>query len=366
MRKWIIACLTALLVLGFASAAMAGEAVNLSNECAWKLNGPGQKYTKMTDGKYTTVWSSSKTKHPYVELTAPAGSPIGGLYVCFATMPESYEIQVEKNGEWVKLLDGPTQYYHTHIPFDTTYQKVRLYVTQEKSFELKINELYALSSGDKPDWVQTWEPTPEKADILFVSTHPDDDLIFFGGAIPTYAVEQGRDVIVAYFTYANTTRRSELLNALWAMGVRQYPVIGTFRDQYTKNMKEAYKNAGGESKVLEWFVSLFRKYQPEVVVTQDVNGEYGHGQHRMVVNACARAYDLAATEGEYLDSFFEYGTWQVKKLYQHLAGDESTQIRFDWTVPLVSMGGKTGIELAVEGYTYHVTQQTTEIGRAHV
>ena len=93
-------------------------------------------------------------------------------------------------------------------------------MTSEKKTALRINDLFVLSEGDLPDWVQVWQPTEEKADILFLSTHPDDELIFFGGAIPTYAVEQQRKVVVAYFTRSNTTRSSELLNGLWHMGVR--------------------------------------------------------------------------------------------------------------------------------------------------
>lgn len=34
-------------------------------------------------------------------------------------------------------------------------------------------------------------------------------------------------------------------------------------------------------------------------------------------------------------------------------------IFMDWHVPLESMGGKTGLELAQEAYAYHVTQQST-------
>lgn len=360
MKKWIAALLTALALMCIAGAAMAAEAVDIANDCAWRLCATGHKYTKMTDGKYTTFWASKKIAHPYIEITAPAGLPISGVYVCFATMPDSYEIQVEKNGEWVKFCDGETRFYHVYVPFDQTYTRVRLYVTSEKKLELKINEFHVLSSGDKPDWVQVWEPTPEKADIMFLMAHPDDDLIFLGGAIPTYAVEQGRSVVVSYLCYSNTTRRSELLNALWSMGVRSYPVVGTFRDSYSKTVKEAYKATGGEDKVLEWVVGLVRQYQPEVLVTHDPNGEYGHGQHKMLADACERAYDLAATEGEYLDSYFAYGTWQVKKLYEHLGGDETTQIRFDWSQPLQSMGGMTGQELAVRAFTYHVTQQGTK------
>ena len=69
---------------------------------------------------------------------------------------------------------------------------MRLIVRSEKQSVLAINELFVLGEGELPDWVQVWEPTCEKADILFLSTHPDDELIFFAGAIPTYAAEQQR------------------------------------------------------------------------------------------------------------------------------------------------------------------------------
>ena len=65
------------------------------------------------------------------------------------------------------------------------------------------------SDGELPDWVQQWEPTPKKADLLLLVAHPDDELIFFGGTIPTYAVEKNMNVVVAYMSYSNTTRRSE-------------------------------------------------------------------------------------------------------------------------------------------------------------
>ena len=88
-----------------------------------------------------------------------------------------------------------------------------------KESYLKINEVFVFGDGDLPDWVQRWEPTPEKADLLLLVAHPDDELIFFGGTIPTYAVERGMNVVVAYMSYSNTTRRSELLNGLWHLSL---------------------------------------------------------------------------------------------------------------------------------------------------
>lgn len=356
MKKWLIALLT-LLALSL-SVAFAAEANDITEDCKFKVCSSGRKYTQMTDKKYTSYWESNKIKTPWIAITAPEGKPIAGLYVCFGNMPESWEIQTSDDGkDWFTAVPGDTRFLHAYVALPQPAQHVRLAVTSEKKTALRINDLFVLSEGDLPDWVQVWQPTEEKADILFLSTHPDDELIFFGGAIPTYAVEQQRKVVVAYFTRSNTTRSSELLNGLWHMGVRTYPVIGTFKDSYAKNLKAAYKSAGGKGKVNEWIVGLYRQYKPEVVVTQDTNGEYGHKQHMMIADAAQNCIALAANEDEFTASTIAYGTWQVKKLYLHLYPEN--QITFDWTVPLKSMNGATGIELAEEAYTLHKTQASS-------
>lgn len=356
MKKWLIALLT-LLALSL-SVAFAAEANDITEDCKFKVCSSGRKYTLMTDKKYTSYWESNKIKTPWIAITAPEGKPIAGLYVCFGNMPESWEIQTSDDGkDWLTAVPGDTRFLHAYVALPQPAQHVRLAVTSEKKTALRINDLFVLSEGDLPDWVQVWQPTEEKADILFLSTHPDDELIFFGGAIPTYAVEQQRKVVVAYFTRSNTTRSSELLNGLWHMGVRTYPVIGTFKDSYAKNLKAAYKSAGGKGKVNEWIVGLYRQYKPEVVVTQDTNGEYGHKQHMMIADAAQNCIALAANEDEFTASTIAYGTWQVKKLYLHLYPEN--QITFDWTVPLKSMNGATGIELAEEAYTLHKTQASS-------
>jgi len=356
MKKWLIALLT-LLALSL-SVAFAAEANDITEDCKFKVCSSGRKYTLMTDKKYTSYWESNKIKTPWIAITAPEGKPIAGLYVCFGNMPESWEIQTSDDGkDWFTAVPGDTRFLHAYVALPQPAQHVRLVVTSEKKTALRINDLFVLSEGDLPDWVQVWQPTEEKADILFLSTHPDDELIFFGGAIPTYAVEQQRKVVVAYFSRSNTTRSSELLNGLWHMGVRTYPVIGNFKDSYAKNLKAAYKTAGGKGKVNEWIVGLYRQYKPEVVVTQDTNGEYGHKQHMMIADAAQNCIALAANEDEFTASTIAYGTWQVKKLYLHLYPEN--QITFDWTVPLKSMNGATGIELAEEAYTLHKTQASS-------
>ena len=335
------------------------EATNITADCTFKISSSGKKADLMTDGKYTTKWESNKTKNPNVTITAPSGRPIYGLYICLATMPESYEIQVEDSaGKWVKYADGDTNYYHSYVAIPEGAAKVRLYVTSDKKFTLGINEIYCLSQGSLPSWVQVWEPTVENADILFFATHPDDEWLWLGGGIATYALEQKRSVAIAYLSYSNTTRRSELLNGLWAAGIRNYPIIGTFSDHYSKSVDEAYKYAGGKSKVQEFVVETIRRTKPQVIVSQSLDGEYGHKMHMMLAESLLTCFDLAASEESCYSSIPEYGVWQAKKLYLHqYAENGCSQVVIDPSVPLSSCNGLTAVQIAQQAYAYHITQR---------
>ena len=364
MKKWLTALLLTLLMLCAAHAALAAEAADITDLCKFKTSSSKYKYTQMTDKKYTSYWKAGKTRNPAIQVTAPADNLIGGIYACFGNLPASWEVQVSEDGKkWTTAAPGPA-YLHAWVPLPEPARYVRLQVTTGKQYELYLNEFFVLGVGEKPSWVQDWQPTCEKADIMFISTHPDDDLIFFGGAVPTYATERKRDVVVAYYSRSNPTRSSELLNSLWYLGVRNYPVIGNFSDKMYKVMNKSYEYAGsgslskGKRVVNEWFVELYRRYKPEVVVTHDINGEYGHSMHMMVSDAAYNAIAIAANEDEFTDMTVAYGTWEVKKLYRHLWPEN--QIKMDWSVPLASLGGATGIELADSAFElFHKTQETS-------
>ena len=364
MKKWLTALILTLLMVLAAGTAFAAEAADITDLCKITRSYSTRSNTNMTDKKYTSYWEAEKTKDPFIQATAPKDQLIGGVYICFGSLPDSWEVQVSKDGKkWETAAQGPA-YYHAWVQLPEPARYVRMKVTTGKQFTLRVNEIFFLGVGDKPDWVQDWQPTPEKADIMFISTHPDDELIFFGGAIPTYATERQRDVVVAYYTRSNSTRSSELLNGLWYMGVRNYPVIGAAGDQVrSKTAEKAYTNVGkseraGREKVNEWVVGLYRQYKPEVVVTHDINGEYGHGMHMMISDAAYNAIPLAADEDQFTESTVAWGTWEVKKFYRHLWPENP--ISLDWNVPLASMGGATGLELADSAYElFHKTQESS-------
>ena len=343
--------------------AMAEEAEDLTAGLTVKVVDKPGKIKAITDGSYKSFWESSSRKEPWVVISSE--TPIYGLYLCFQKMPDTYVIEKASGDDWVTVAEGGDVRYH-HVFFELNgLKKIRIRSTMEKKNVMGFNEIYAFGRGEVPDWVQRWEAPVEKADLLFLIAHPDDELLFTGGAIPTYAVEKGKQVEVVYLTPSNTTRRSEALNGLWAMGVRNYPVFGEFADKYAKTgkVKDAYKEAGGKKKVLDWVNELFRRFKPEVVVTHAENGEYGHPQHKMVADAAMECFTQAADTAQSPESAGTYGVWQVKKLYLHQYGDEADQTVLDWDQPLSAFGGKTGAELAVEAFALHVSQKGMGAGK---
>lgn len=356
MNKLKILLPILLILLLLAAPAMADEAENLTAGLTVKVVDKPGKVKAITDGKYTTFWESSRRKDPWVVISSD--KPIYGLYLCFQKMPDTYVIEKASGDNWVKVAEGGTPRFH-HVYFELDgLKKIRIRSTMEKKNIMGFNEIFAFGEGETPDWVQRWQEPSGKTDILFLATHPDDDVIFLGSAITWYAAEQKKDIQVAYLTISNTTRRSEALNGLWAMGVRVYPEFGPFSDKYSKPSKieQEYKDMGGQDKVHRWMTELYRKYKPEVVVTQDINGEYGHPQHKMCVDAAIKCVDKAADGTVYQESASAYGTWAVKKLYLHLYGDEAESTVFNWDVPISSMEGRTANEVAEDAFKLHVTQ----------
>ncbi len=363
MNKLKILLPILLILLILTVPAIAEEAENLTDSLTVKVVDKPNKTGCITDGKYTTFWESSERKNPWVVISSD--KPIYGLYLCFRKLPDTFEIQKASGDGWVTVAKGGEPNYH-HVFFELDgLKKIRILCTMDKKFAMGFNEIYAFGKGEIPDWVQRWEEPVEKADLMVLIAHPDDELLFMGGAIPVYDAEKGKRVEVVYLTPSNPTRRSEALNGLWAMGVRNYPVFGPFSDRYanTGKVKDAYKEAGGKQKVLNWVTEVYRRFRPEVVVTHAENGEYGHPQHKMIADAAKECFTLAVDPMQSPDSYTLYGIWQVKKLYLHLYGEEQNQTVLNWDEPLTAFNGKTGAQLAAEAFELHVSQKGMGAGK---
>ena len=356
MKKIILPLILAALFM-WTAAASAQTAQEMTKDCT--LSSVGKKtLNNMTDGRYTSYWSSSTNRNAYLDIEAPQGQKMGSVYIQFFENAVPFDVQTpDEAGNWQTISTYETGFLAQYVPLDAGYEKIRIR-PKDAQGRLFIIELHVFAEGDVPDWVQKWEPTLEKADLLALAAHPDDEILFLGGTIPYYAGEKKMKVQVAYLVPTTSFRRLELLDGLWLCGVKNYPIIGHFPDKYQSHLSEMYEQKGwSRQAVVRYVVGVYRTCRPDVVVTQDVNGEYGHGAHRAAADAAQAAIALAADENDQ-EKMTHSEPWQVKKLYLHLY--EQNPVKMDWRKPLAAFGGQTAFDLASRAFECHISQQRTD------
>lgn len=324
---------------------------------ALSIKSPGNSAYFITDGLYQTEWQFA----PRTTITLEADEPIGSLYILFGTYP----------GEWTLTSGSGTQvcgtegFLHEYVRIGEPSTHVEITLPESK---VVIGELAAFSVGYPPPEVQEWLPSDEAADILVFSTHSDDELLFMGGLIPYYAAVRGLRVQVVYMTTnyepANRStyrlsyrfRPHESLNGLWTAGDRVYPVTNMVLDQSCASLWEAERRYG-KDQFAEFQTEMIRRFKPLVVVTQDENGEYGHGAHILTALSVERAVEAAADPEQFPESAEKYGVWDTPKTYLHEYGDEEAMTVLNYEEPSEALGGLTPFQAAQEAYKMHLTQQ---------
>ncbi len=309
-----------------------------------------EKLAKITDGNensYVTLKDGG-------EITITSDTDIAGIYIIYEL--SSQKGVLEYNAKSQNL--GDNNFLHEYVKLEEKTKEAK--ITYET--ETKIGEIYVLSEGELPSFVEVWNPPFEKADLLLFSTHSDDEQLFFLGLIPTY-VARGANVQVVYFTnhFDNPKRLHEQLHGLYTVGIRNYPVIGIIPDAWSTTLDGAIKNMNKsnltEDDALKYEVANIRRFKPLVIVGHDENGEYSHGQHILNTYILKKAIIKANDPTYDEESLNNYGLWDTPKLYLHLY--KENPIVMDYDTPLEYFDGKTAYEVSKEGYSKHLSQQWT-------
>ncbi len=288
-------------------------------------------------------------------LTITASAPIAGISVKF-----------EKTGAaWHAAANGTTldfgQNRFQHDFGDVSALAASSVVLTFDAY-ISVSEIRIFGAGDLPADVQVWQPSYDKADIAVFPTHNDDEHLFFLGLIPD-AIARGKKVQVIYLVHHNgePIRLHETLNALWEVGLRHYPALGRFPDQYSETYQWAMNNFNSAGvyydNILSYQVEMLRRFKPDVVVGHDVNGEYGHGQHRVSSATLMKAVGISGDAAQYPQSAQTYGVWDVPKTYIHLLATNPIVMNYD--TPLDYFGGRTAYQVSLAGYAKHNSQQYT-------
>lgn len=167
--------------------------------------------------------------------------------------------------------------------------------------------------------------------LLSVHPHPDDEAIACGGVI-SKAVDEGVEVKIVTCTHGEagenlagidlgdedltSHRRRELADALAALGVTDHTYLG-YRDS---GMVDTDENVHPDSfhradlyEAAARLARIVRRFRPDVVISDDASGTYGHPDHVKAHRVVERALTLAADE--WWSTPDHGGPWSVPKRY---------------------------------------------------
>jgi N-acetyl-1-D-myo-inositol-2-amino-2-deoxy-alpha-D-glucopyranoside deacetylase len=172
------------------------------------------------------------------------------------------------------------------------------------------------------------------ATLLCVHPHPDDESIACGGVLSRAASAGIRTVVVTCTGGEEgenlagidlgeqdlvAHRRWELAEALTTLGVDEHEYLG-YRDS---GMDGTEANEHPDSfhrapldEAAERLASVIRRVRPQVVVSDDHNGTYGHPDHIKAYHVTVRAVELAADAEVDLPG----EAWRVTKRYVYTLG----------------------------------------------
>ena len=317
----------------------------------------GGDTSKLHDERYST----SLTLDEGVEIKVTSDTTMKGLYIIWDSIVNEWTLKIGEES----YTYGKEGFLHEYIELPKETNELVIVVPSGKNDVIKglnnmrVSDIIAFDNTDNlPVWVQRWEPVCEEADILAFSTHSDDEQIFLGGITPIYQAEKNMRVQFAFFTThwngGEPIREHEKLNGLWLAGAKYYPIMGSFDDAYSKTYEGAAQTINEDDAAL-FLTRVIRRTHPQVVVTQDFNGEYGHGQHIFMAYNTEKAVGFAADESYDAESVNKYGVWDTPKFYVHLYSDTPTKL--DMRSELTSFGGKRAIDVARQAYLCHQTQQ---------
>ena len=301
---------------------------------------------RLTDDNIYSQLIFSGTTGPVISSETPFSS----IYFKWDFVPNGYTVQWESGN----IRAGAHGFLHEYIELPEPVTKVELVFDSEA--EKRLCDVFLFTEGVAPAFVQLWEPPCAQADILVFPTHSDDETLFFGPLIAYYTLERELNVQTAFMVNHryDLHRGHERLDALWALGMRLYPILGDAPDYAGTDLGETlyfYRY----SPIFEWQVEQIRRFQPQVVVGHDINGEYGNGGHKVNTHYLIQAIEAAADPEQEPETAERYGVWDTPKFYLHLY--KENQIILDVNTAIsADPEQRSAFRIAEDAFEFHRSQ----------
>ena len=329
----------------------AKEPRHITDKCKIKVN--KGKVSSVTDSSNDTYWKSGK-----MTVEFPEDKKVDGILIKWFWASSKYTLKTyDENGE---VLDSYSEKNYNMLNKYYSVDEAAVKAVIELKEQSGNKGMAALRVYEKDKVgvsVQRWEPAKNgECDLMVISAHRDDEVLYFGGTIPYYQNVKDKNVYVLYMSGDGRVRNREALDGLWSMGCKSYPVFMGFEGGYHNGISGTLKSWGGEDAVLKKMVEKIRKYKPDVIVSHDTNGEYGHPTHKTVAYLAKKAVKLAGDKSKYPSSYKQYGAWKVKKLYLHMYNKNRITLKC-YNKTDAKMNWKSAYQLACVGFDKHRSQQ---------
>jgi len=167
--------------------------------------------------------------------------------------------------------------------------------------------------------------------VLAVFAHPDDEVFSAGGTLAQSAADGARVVLIcatggevgeisdpalATPETLPSVREAELRAACAALGITELRFLG-YRDSgmvgTPDNDDPRSFNPADPADATARLVRLIREVKPDVVITHDPTGGYGHPDHIMSSRYVTAAFDAAGDSRQFVDSGAAW--WPSRLLY---------------------------------------------------
>lgn len=325
-------------------------AEDLSAACTYKLSFKASRAEASLKDDNTETYQKFK-EGTSLTLSWPETVQPSFVYIQWTTLPENYSfIEYDHSGK--KIAETESSPFRFNEVLYLSEETGKVTITSKNGMSLTTCRVFG--RGELPEDYHPYEPIPEKIDFLIIAMHPDDDVLFMGGILPTL-LERGLTGAVLYMGTRVRERCDEALNGAWIMGERYHPILAGFPDiPNTSYYYEKFQNTFRVTDIEKYLVGVIRQYKPEVVFSHDTEGEYGHWQHKRLSQAVQLAVKDCADPAYDVKSAETYGIYEVKKCYLHLYAKDP--ITVSMTVPLSAFGGQTAFDIAKEAYTCHASQ----------
>ncbi|MEN6339294.1 MAG: phosphodiester glycosidase family protein [Clostridiaceae bacterium] len=312
-----------------------GAPADLTAQCTLHLPEDAAGFaSRFSDNRYNSRISFTAKQ----ELTLDVPTEAKGIYIAWYAAPEACHIEaLDSAGIVLSEQTASPDLLNGYYAMPDNCSSVRIYGEQE----FAVSELWVYDSATPPDSLCIMTAQQPGAKVMLLATHTGDESYYFGSLLPFF---QSSDFAVVYLMAYSREAQQEAIRIQYSLGSRVQPVFMGYQYYRAYATSKGMYSLVDKKEISLSMLQLIRRYQPEVIITNDISGEDGDCMHMLTATHVQLAAEQAADDSKDHASLEAYGAWQVSAVYQHRSSGGNAL--YDTSTPLAAFDGLSAQQLA--------------------